>query len=117
MLRLLYDAKASCRLVEPGDYVLLELSDTGIGMAPDYLARLFNPFSQEDPGTTRRFEGVGLGLALTKRDSGAAKTFGAWANASALRVRGLSKKVPAAGRRSVAAARSYARVYFSYELV
>ena len=45
----------------------LEISDSGIGIDESYLARLFEPFSQEDFGTARRFEGVGLGLALTGR--------------------------------------------------
>jgi signal transduction histidine kinase len=45
----------------------LEITDTGIGIDHAYLARAFEPFSQEDCGTARRFEGVGLGLALTRR--------------------------------------------------
>jgi signal transduction histidine kinase len=45
----------------------LEISDSGIGIDSAYLARAFEPFSQEDWGTARRFEGVGLGLALTRR--------------------------------------------------
>ncbi|HSH52324.1 MAG TPA: ATP-binding protein, partial [Bacteroidales bacterium] len=38
--------------------------DTGIGMSEDYLSRLFTPFSQEETGYSRRYEGTGLGLAL-----------------------------------------------------
>ena len=45
----------------------LEISDSGIGIDGAYLARMFEPFSQEDFGTARRFEGTGLGLALTGR--------------------------------------------------
>lgn len=45
----------------------LEIRDSGIGMEPAYAARIFEPFSQEDHGTSRRFEGAGLGLALTRR--------------------------------------------------
>jgi len=45
----------------------LEISDSGIGIDSAYIARAFEPFSQEDSGTARRFEGVGLGLALTRR--------------------------------------------------
>jgi signal transduction histidine kinase len=45
----------------------LEISDSGIGMNAEYMAQLFEPFGQEDPGTARRYEGAGLGLALSRR--------------------------------------------------
>ncbi len=44
----------------------ISIIDTGIGIEPGYLARIFEPFSQEESGYTRRFEGNGLGLALTR---------------------------------------------------
>lgn len=47
--------------------LFIEISDTGIGIAKDYLPDIFEPFSQEDQGYTRRFEGNGLGLALVKK--------------------------------------------------
>ena len=47
--------------------VCVEVADTGIGMDPGYAAKLFNPFSQEDAGSTRRYEGSGIGLALVER--------------------------------------------------
>ncbi|MDP4194638.1 MAG: PAS domain-containing sensor histidine kinase [Bacteroidota bacterium] len=45
----------------------ISISDTGIGISEEYLDKLFTPFSQEETGYTRRFEGNGLGLALVKK--------------------------------------------------
>jgi PAS domain S-box-containing protein len=47
--------------------VCVEVKDTGIGISAEYLPKVFNVFSQEIIGYTRPFEGLGLGLALTKR--------------------------------------------------
>jgi PAS domain S-box-containing protein len=42
------------------------VKDTGIGISDDYMSKLFLPFSQEDSGYSRRYDGNGLGLALVK---------------------------------------------------
>jgi signal transduction histidine kinase len=53
-------------LSQQGDQLVLEVSDTGIGIPPDKLARVFERFYQVDGSARRRYGGVGLGLALVK---------------------------------------------------
>ncbi|MFC7544444.1 PAS domain-containing protein [Siccirubricoccus deserti] len=49
-----------------GEQLEFRVRDTGIGMSPEQLRKLFQRFNQADSSTTRRFGGTGLGLALTK---------------------------------------------------
>lgn len=47
--------------------IKVTIEDTGIGMSEEFMSRMFQPFTQEDRGYSRRFDGNGLGLALVKK--------------------------------------------------
>ena len=55
------------RLEASDDRVRLQVQDTGIGIAPEFMPHLFEEFEQESTGLARSYEGSGLGLTITRR--------------------------------------------------
>jgi signal transduction histidine kinase len=49
------------------DYVTIAVADSGIGMTPEQIGKLFQEFSQASSGTAAKYGGTGLGLAISKR--------------------------------------------------
>jgi signal transduction histidine kinase/CheY-like chemotaxis protein/HAMP domain-containing protein len=55
------------RVADGGNWVEFAVSDTGIGMTPEQLGKLFQEFSQAEASTAKRYGGTGLGLAITRK--------------------------------------------------
>ena len=58
-------AEAEAEAAEPWAFIAVE--DTGIGIAPEFMARIFEPFAQGESGYTRAHSGTGLGLTISRR--------------------------------------------------
>ena len=58
--------RVSIRLERAGSHAVLEVRDTGNGIDPAFLPNLFNRFTQEDSTSSRRYNGLGLGLAIVR---------------------------------------------------
>jgi PAS domain S-box-containing protein len=59
--------RVSTRITAEGDMFRLAVTDTGIGIKPQDVGRLFTAFRQLDSGSNKKYAGTGLGLSLTKR--------------------------------------------------
>jgi PAS domain S-box-containing protein len=60
---------AGREIMDGSEWIVFRVADTGIGLSPEQIVKLFQDFTQADPSTTRKFGGTGLGLALTRRFS------------------------------------------------
>jgi len=61
------EGRIDVKLSENNNFVMLSIKDTGIGISEKYLKNIFEVFTQESIGRTKKYQGVGLGLSLVKK--------------------------------------------------
>ena len=61
------DGSVTVRVNSQENHLSIAVADTGVGISPERQDKLFQPFTQEDSSTARRFGGTGLGLSISKR--------------------------------------------------
>lgn len=61
------DGQVRIKAYHQGSRIYISVADTGIGISADQQTSIFDPFKQADSGTTRKFQGSGLGLSITRQ--------------------------------------------------
>jgi signal transduction histidine kinase/CheY-like chemotaxis protein len=61
------ELSVSSEATAAGDFIQFQVKDSGIGMTPEQVGKVFESFAQADSSTTRKYGGTGLGLAITKK--------------------------------------------------
>ena len=62
-----HEGEVQVRVHSDGKQVYFEVSDTGIGMTPEQVEKVFDPFSQADASMSRKYGGTGLGTTISKQ--------------------------------------------------
>ena len=66
-LKFTEDGSVAVRVSHDGARLLVDVADTGVGIAPEKIESIFRPFEQGDTSSTRRHDGTGLGLTISRR--------------------------------------------------